>query len=166
MKNTLQKRLTTVAILLAVVAIAGYGWVKLQNNGTPEGFVSGNGRIEATEIDLATQLGGRMSELLVDEGDFVDAGQLLARMQVHTLTAQLDEARAHPAAIINGRPIYDESVPKGRLIGRYATHVWVWINTLSLEIADAMVIGVRNASLVKRVLAPNGSINSDWLTAR
>ena len=95
MKNTLQKRLTTVAILLAVVAIAGYGWVKLQNNGTPEGFVSGNGRIEATEIDLATQLGGRMSELLVDEGDFVDAGQLLARMQVHTLTAQLDEARAH-----------------------------------------------------------------------
>ena len=27
MKNTLQKRLTTVAILLAVVAIAGYGWV-------------------------------------------------------------------------------------------------------------------------------------------
>ena len=50
----------------------------------------------------------------------------------------LDEARAHAAAIINGRPIYDESVPKGRLIGRYATHVWVWINTLSLEIADAM----------------------------
>ena len=95
MKNISRKRLTTVAILLAVVAVTGYSWVKLQNNGTPEGFVSGNGRIEATEIDLATQLGGRMSELLVDEGDFVDAGQLLARMQVHTLTAQFDEARAH-----------------------------------------------------------------------
>ncbi len=89
-----RKRLTTAAILVAVLAAAGYGWMTLQNRGTPEGFVSGNGRIEATEIDLATQLGGRVSELLVDEGDFVEAGQILARMQVDTLTAQHDEARA------------------------------------------------------------------------
>src|SRR5206468_913777 len=32
----------------------------------------------------------------------------------------------------------DESVPRGRLYGRYATHVWVWINTLSLDIRDSM----------------------------
>lgn len=50
----------------------------------------------------------------------------------------LAEAQAHPDAVINGRPVYDESVPKGRLVGRYATHVWVWINTLSLDIADSM----------------------------
>lgn len=48
------------------------------------------------------------------------------------------EAAAHPQAIVNGRPVYDESVPRGRLVGRYATHVWVWINTLSLDIADSM----------------------------
>ena len=48
------------------------------------------------------------------------------------------EAAAYPRAIINGRPVYDESVPLGRLVGRYATHVWVWINTLSLQIADSM----------------------------
>lgn len=50
----------------------------------------------------------------------------------------LAEAEAHPDAVVNGRPVYDESVPKGRLVGRYATHVWVWINTLSLDIADSM----------------------------
>lgn len=50
----------------------------------------------------------------------------------------LAESRAHPDAVINGRPLYDESVPTGRLVGRYATHVWVWINTLSLDIADSM----------------------------
>ena len=44
----------------------------------------------------------------------------------------------HPRAIVNGRPLYDDSVPTGRLVGRYATHVWVWINTLSLAIADSM----------------------------
>ncbi|MFJ3056665.1 glycosyltransferase family 2 protein [Herbaspirillum sp. NPDC087042] len=43
-----------------------------------------------------------------------------------------------PLAVINGRPIYDESVPKGRLYARYLTHVWVWINTLSLDISDSM----------------------------
>jgi len=50
----------------------------------------------------------------------------------------LAASQAAPAAVINGKPIYDESVPKGRLYARYLTHVWVWINTLSLEIADSM----------------------------
>ena len=47
-------------------------------------------------------------------------------------------ARETPDAVINGRPIYDQSVPKARLYGRYASHVWVWINTLSLAIRDSM----------------------------
>lgn len=47
-------------------------------------------------------------------------------------------ARQRPEAVINGAPIYDASVPKARFYGRYATHVWVWINTLSLQIRDSM----------------------------
>ncbi|HEU4846161.1 MAG TPA: glycosyltransferase family 2 protein [Burkholderiaceae bacterium] len=50
----------------------------------------------------------------------------------------LAQAGAHPAAIIAGCPVYDASVPKARLYGRYATHVWVWINTLSFDIRDSM----------------------------
>jgi len=50
----------------------------------------------------------------------------------------LEQARAHPDAIIAGHPVYDESVPKARLYGRYATHIWVWINTLSFDIKDSM----------------------------
>jgi glycosyltransferase involved in cell wall biosynthesis len=52
--------------------------------------------------------------------------------------AFLAQAQAEPGAVINGRPVYDASVPRGRLYGRYATHVWVWINTLSFDIADSM----------------------------
>lgn len=44
----------------------------------------------------------------------------------------------HPQAVICGTPVYDASVPKGRLYGRYVTHVWVWINTLSFDIRDSM----------------------------
>lgn len=44
----------------------------------------------------------------------------------------------YPDDVINGCPEYDESVPKGRLYGRYITHVWVWIHTLSFAIKDSM----------------------------
>lgn len=47
-------------------------------------------------------------------------------------------AAENPAALVTGIPVYDGSVPKSRLYGRYITHVWVWINTLSLEIRDSM----------------------------
>jgi glycosyltransferase involved in cell wall biosynthesis len=50
----------------------------------------------------------------------------------------LAQARARPHALVLGCPVYDASVPKARLYGRYATHVWVWINTLSLQIRDSM----------------------------
>lgn len=44
----------------------------------------------------------------------------------------------HPTALIIGQPIYDGTVPLGRKIGRWMTHIWVWIETLSLNIADSM----------------------------
>ncbi|BDZ75021.1 hemolysin D [Methylophaga marina] len=74
--------------------LAWWGWTKLADSGPGEGFVSGNGRIEATEIDIATKLPGRIEDILVREGDFVSAGQPLARMQLETMEAQLDEALA------------------------------------------------------------------------
>ena len=54
------------------------------------------------------------------------------------IPALLELARTHPGRLISGQPLYDDSIPKGRLYGRYATHVWVWINTLSLDIRDSM----------------------------
>ncbi len=50
----------------------------------------------------------------------------------------LEQSREHPEALICGYPQYDASVPKGRLYARYLTHVWVWINSLSLRIPDSM----------------------------
>lgn len=47
-------------------------------------------------------------------------------------------AQEFPDHLISGYPRYDDSIPKSRLYGRYLTHVWVWINTLSLQIKDSM----------------------------
>jgi glycosyltransferase involved in cell wall biosynthesis len=58
--------------------------------------------------------------------------------RVEDMPAFLAASTKHPDAVIVGYPVYDESVPAARLYGRYATHIWVWINTLSLEIRDSM----------------------------
>lgn len=50
----------------------------------------------------------------------------------------IDISKQYPHAMIIGQPVFDETVPKGRLYGRYATHIWVWINSLSFEIKDSM----------------------------
>ena len=55
-----------------------------------------------------------------------------------SLVVLIKNAQKYPQALISGRPIYDESVPKGRLYGRYITHFWVWVETLSFEIKDSM----------------------------
>lgn len=93
----LKKKLITAAVVLALAAGGWYFWQKTRNNAPGEGFVIGNGRIEATEIDVAAKLSGRLHALLVDEGAFVKAGQKLAEMQVNVLNAQRDEARAQHA---------------------------------------------------------------------
>ncbi|WP_413524939.1 glycosyltransferase family 2 protein [Photobacterium phosphoreum] len=55
-----------------------------------------------------------------------------------TVNDLLTVAHQHPTALISGKPIYDDSIPKSRLYGRYITHFWVWIETLSLTIKDSM----------------------------
>ncbi|MBL4829359.1 MAG: glycosyltransferase family 2 protein [Aliivibrio sp.] len=89
----------------------------------------------------------------VGKGGAVIAGMKKAYQQCYSHAIQIDadgqhdltslpllieQARQFPTAVISGQPIYDQSIPKSRLYGRYLTHIWVWIETLSLSIQDSM----------------------------
>lgn len=87
-------KIAITAVVLLAAAGAFQLWGPLHEKSLGEGFVSGNGRIEATEISVATKLAGRVEEIMVAEGDFVKAGQPLARMQIESLQAQREEALA------------------------------------------------------------------------
>ena len=80
-------------VLLLVVAGASVWWFYVR---IPPlvGFGSGNGRLEVQEIDVATKFPGRIAEVLVDEGDSVQVGQVVARMDTSSLNAQVREAEA------------------------------------------------------------------------
>ena len=91
--------------ILVVLALAGMGygaWYFLRPQGLPAGFASGNGRIEAVEINIAPKTPGRVKEILVNEGDFVTSGQVLARMDTEVLEAQLRQAEAQRQQAIVG----------------------------------------------------------------
>jgi HlyD family secretion protein len=93
MKTNRNRWLT--ALIVVVVAAAGYfAWLKLGGDNLPPGIATGNGRIEAVEIDIAAKTAGRIREILAREGDFVRVGQVLARMDTTQLEAQLRQGEA------------------------------------------------------------------------
>ncbi len=89
------KKLPTILIILVLAAAGGgYYWWQQHQNGLPDDIASGNGRIEAEEVHVAAKTAGRVAEVLVNEGDMVDAGQVIARMDTAELEASLAKAEA------------------------------------------------------------------------
>lgn len=88
----------------------------------------GKGRAVMTGMDVAARDG------------YTHVGQIDADGQhrVQDLVRLLRLSTLHPAAMITGYGEFDASVPRSRLYGRYITHLWVWINTLSFQVRDSM----------------------------
>ncbi|MGF1628575.1 MAG: HlyD family secretion protein [Kiloniellaceae bacterium] len=89
--------LILLVVILMVAGAFAYLWWKDRQNDLPDFIASGNGRIEAEEVQVATKYAGRVAEVLVSEGDMVEAGQVLARMDTVELRAGLAAARANVA---------------------------------------------------------------------
>jgi len=82
----------------AVIAIfiGVYYYLFVQNKSDlPEGFASGNGRLETTQVDIASKLSGRLINIDAEEGDLVEKDQILARIDVEELQTKLQEAIAY-----------------------------------------------------------------------
>ena len=78
-------------VLIPLMIAAGYWWWLHSRPALPPGFASGNGRLEADSVDIATKFAGRILQLNVDEGDLVKPGQVLAVMDTRDLQAQLKQ---------------------------------------------------------------------------
>lgn len=94
MSKKLKRWIVVALVIGTVIGVASVFWNYLQPQTLPEGIASGNGRIEATEVDITTKLAGRVTEILAKEGDSVILNQVLARFDINELSAQYRLAQA------------------------------------------------------------------------
>ena len=92
------KKMIWALVLIGLVgagSAAAWRWWKLaQTSALPTGIVSGNGRIESVQVDVAAKYGGRIKEILAREGDLVEEGQVLVKMDTDELEAELEKDKA------------------------------------------------------------------------
>ena len=113
------------ALIFGLTAAIGFYLYLQRPAGLPAGLASGNGRLEAVEVDVATKVAGRLSELGPREGDYVEAGAVVvakrevamagsgagagavvARLDADDLRAQLQAAEAQ---IVQAQRAVDQS---------------------------------------------------------
>lgn len=110
----MKRKLIPIIIIIVVLAVAGgaayryfasnpEAWQQtlvsfgLEKNVAAEGQITASGFIEADQINLSSEVSGRIKTLVVDEGDFASAGQLLVRLDTSLLDAQTEQAEAQIA---------------------------------------------------------------------
>lgn len=112
-------------LILIVVLVAASGaiaaWFFFKKPLLPPGFASGNGRLEATQYFISTKYPGRIKEVLFNEGDTVEAGQVVARMDTSALDAQLREAEAQIRTASESKNVALAQVDVKRADYNYAT---------------------------------------------
>jgi HlyD family secretion protein len=98
-------------VLLAVLAIASVYYLSTTTDAGAETGLTASGTVEAIEIGLAAEIGGRVVAVLAAEGDRVEAGQVLVRLDDAALQAQLDQARASLAVAEANRDLLAAGPP-------------------------------------------------------
>lgn len=90
------KKIVIVLAVAAVVALGVNFYLDYRKNAIYRNpaFAHGNGRLEATEINISAKLAGRIEKIYVNDGDFVKEGELLVLMQTDVLEAELAQAQA------------------------------------------------------------------------
>ena len=88
--------MSTLTRLVLVVSAAGVAVVCSQP--PPSNALTASGNVEATEVQVAPEVGGRIVELRVAEGDRVQAGAVIATLGTKDTELQIGRARAERAA--------------------------------------------------------------------
>ncbi|WP_141056682.1 HlyD family secretion protein [Tepidiphilus succinatimandens] len=94
MNTSLKPWLTRIGLILLLIALGFWIWLRVEPSRQHDGLVSSNGRIEATDVNIAAKIAGRIASITVDEGDLVTEGQIVAQIDTSVLEAQLREAQA------------------------------------------------------------------------
>jgi HlyD family secretion protein len=97
MNNSTLRRFLAAIAILAVLIILLRNRELIFGSALPESIIAANGRIESIQVDVSAKESGRVKVLLAKEGDLVQPGQIVARMDTVSLDAELAQAKARVA---------------------------------------------------------------------
>jgi HlyD family secretion protein len=80
-------------VVVVILAFAAWYFIQGRENGSISGVLSASGTIEGTQVVIAPEISGRVREVLVQQGDSVQAGQTLVQFDDALLQAQLSQAQ-------------------------------------------------------------------------
>ena len=85
------------AVLVGGAAAGYFFWQQYEASQLPVGIVGVNGRVEATQVDIATKIAGRVIEIVPHEGDIVSPGEVVALIDTSETMAELHQGEAAAA---------------------------------------------------------------------
>ncbi|MEQ1135004.1 HlyD family efflux transporter periplasmic adaptor subunit [Acinetobacter seifertii] len=88
-----KKVIAIVLIIIALVIISFWAW-KYNNKNQKDNDLTLYGNVDIRQVSLAFEQSGRIEKLLVQEGDKVKAGQVLATLNTNSLEIQAKQAQA------------------------------------------------------------------------
>lgn len=137
----------TVAAVVARLLALGLPCILVDDGSTPGCAAVLDGLAQLPDVHLVRRQTNGGKGAAVQDGlrkalalEYTHALQVDADGQhaLEDIPAFLAAAQAQPQAVICGAPCYGDDMPRSRYYGRWLTHIWVWINTLSFDIRDAM----------------------------
>ena len=97
------KRRTIIAIVLVLAAAAAGAYYHWHYDARDQGaLIRTSGHVEVTEVDLSFRIPGHVKRLSIEEGDQVEAGQLVAELDGTVLEARRRQAEAQLAELMAG----------------------------------------------------------------
>ena len=90
-----KKKLAAFVGVIGVALLGGGSWWWYNYAGTVS---TDDARVKGTIVTVSARVSARTTELLVNEGDQVTAGQVIAKLDTKELAAQVDQAKANLAA--------------------------------------------------------------------
>lgn len=96
-------------ILIAAATAGAYWYFSTQNSPATSTELTGSGTVESTEVTISPEVSGRITEVMVNEGDQVDAGDVLFKLDGSVLEAQLNQAKINLDAAQVGMDVANNS---------------------------------------------------------
>jgi len=154
-----RKRIRLLFVLLFIVAIGVVLWWTLgRAPGDIPGQILTSGFIEARDVNVATETGGRIAEILADEGDHITAGATVVRLDDELLTAQKRQAEAN---VNLARAFLEQSI-----IARDGADK-AWRNALDvqqnpMELDSKIIVAEGELALAELSLAQANELEKEW----